>query len=263
MKPKRGFDAAIERANHLLKLYELICDTRKRNVRSDWASSFKTLMHWPAGETIVRVDGKGKQSVLVFREACNIDREHLAHSYLSELLRNAVVASVSALDRFLHDLIVKHSWKLLSQKEQDIPRDLMNFELSALDARKALEQLRKNSKARPGNLIKTAIQRKLHRNHTFQSADSVVRATKLLGVQNFWGKVAKEMPSRPTAEEAKATLEAITKRRNQIVHEADLVVTSRHQPRLRAMTYAEARERVEWMGQFGTAVDSVVAKSIK
>ncbi|MBI3301965.1 MAG: hypothetical protein HYZ72_07800 [Deltaproteobacteria bacterium] len=41
MKAIDAFDAAIDRANHFLLLYDLLCDTRERNVRKDWVSSFK------------------------------------------------------------------------------------------------------------------------------------------------------------------------------------------------------------------------------
>lgn len=56
MTPKVGFDTALGRAKNLLKLYELTCDTRKRNVRRDWSTSFKEVMKWPKKEKIVRVD---------------------------------------------------------------------------------------------------------------------------------------------------------------------------------------------------------------
>ena len=35
--PKDVFDAAIDRANHLLTLYDLLHDSRQRGIRSDWA----------------------------------------------------------------------------------------------------------------------------------------------------------------------------------------------------------------------------------
>lgn len=79
MTPKKGFSAAIERAKHLLRLYELICDTRQRAVRADWAEAFKKVMHWPASNQIVRIDGKNRHSILVFKEECGIAREHFAH----------------------------------------------------------------------------------------------------------------------------------------------------------------------------------------
>ncbi len=262
MTPKTGFDTALDRASHLIRLYELICDTRQRGVRADWAAAFKDVMHWPDGEAIVRVDGRDGQSILVFREEAGIDRNHFAHDYLSELLRSAVVASVSALDRLLHDLVVKYSWKLLTRKEKDIPKGLKNLTLTALDARKALEHLRKDSKARPGNLVKKAIQEKLHRDFTFQTPDSVLQAAKMLGIDDFWEKVAAQMQGRPVKQDVIEKLKEITLRRNQIVHEADLVRTNRQQPSLRSLTLDDAKDWVDWMRNFGAAVDDVVEQNV-
>ncbi len=262
MTPKTGFVAALERAKHLLRLYELVCDTRQRAVRADWAASFKRAMHWPANNQIVRVDGKDRQSILVFKEECGIDREHFAHEYLSELLRSALVAAVSALDRMLHDHVVKHCWKLLSRKEDEVPKKLKALSLSALDARKALEQLRKDPASRPGNIIKIAIQEKLHRDYTFQTPDSVLLASHMLGIKDFWGKVATKLPGNPSKEATIKQLREITKRRNQIVHEADLIRTNRRDPSLRPISFSDAERQVKWMEAFGGAVNDVIEENV-
>lgn len=262
MTPEAGFNTAIGRAVHLLRLYELICDTRQRGVRADWATSFKQVMHWPNGEQIVRVDGKDRQSILVFRESCGIDREHFAHNYLSELLRSALVASVSAIDRLLHDLVVKHSWKLLNRREDDIPNKLKTLPLTANDAKKAVEHLRRNSESRPGNLVKKAIQERLHRDFTFQTPDSILEASKMLGIEDFWGKIAEKLDGRPAKKDVLDTLREITKRRNQIVHEADLIRTSRRDAPLREIGHDQAERWVEWMKSFGVAAGEVVDENV-
>jgi hypothetical protein len=262
MTPKKGFSAALERAKHLLRLYELICDTRERAVRADWAAAFKQVMHWPNGNKIVRIDGKDRQSIIVFKEECGIAREHFAHTYLSELLRSALVASVSALDRMLHDQVVKHCWKLLSKKEAEIPKKLKALSLSALDAKKALEYLRKDSASRPGSIIKKAIQEKLHREYTFQTPDSILLAAQMLGVDDFWGKVASKMQGNPPKYDVVEQLREITQRRNQIVHEADLIRTNRQEPSLRPITFSDAERQVKWMEEFGSAVNDVIEENV-
>lgn len=121
MKPKNGFDAAMARVDHLLNLYDILHNTRTRQIRSDWATKFLDLMHWPKGEAIVRVNGKDKNSLLILRPPLQLDHTRFSHDYLSELLRSAVVATVSALDRYVHDLVLHHSWALLSRSEKAIP----------------------------------------------------------------------------------------------------------------------------------------------
>jgi hypothetical protein len=219
-------------------------------------------MHWPNGEQIVRVDGKDRQSILVFRESCGIERDHFAHDYLSELLRSAIVASVSAIDRLLHDLVVKHSWKLLTQREDQVPKKLKELPLTAYDAKKALEHLRRDGDSRPGNIIKRALQDRLHRDFTFQTPDSILGAAKLLGISDFWGKVADSFEGSPTKGELVEMLRKITKRRNQIVHEADLIRTSRREASLREISHPDAEEWVTWMDKFGRAVAEVVEANV-
>ena len=129
MTPTDGFDAAMGRADHLLCLYDVLHNSRSRAIRTDWAARFLDLMHWPTGEAIVRVDGKDKQSLLILRPSLGLDHTNFTHDYLSELLRSAEVATVSALDRYVHDLVLRHAWALLRKPEARIPTELKALSL--------------------------------------------------------------------------------------------------------------------------------------
>jgi hypothetical protein len=263
MKPLDSFNAAIDRARHLLNLYDLLHDSRQRGVRSDWADSFKALMHWPASESIVRVDGKDRDSLLVLREAVGIDRDQFSHDYVSELLRASVVAAISALDRYMHDLVLLHSWRLLSKPEDQIPNELKKIAIPVTATKRALRRLRENSTARPGHIVKEAIQEHLHRHYTFQKPDDILKASKMLGVSNFWQSVANEMPVSPTKQDVIMSLRKIAARRNQIVHEADLVrKTKAKEITLRDISRREAHIWIEWMTEFVNAIDRVVANTV-
>jgi hypothetical protein len=263
MKPKNNFDVAMERADHLLRLYALLHDTRVRKVRADWAAKLTALMHWPRGEKIVRVDGKGRNSILLLREAAGVDRDKFTHEYLSELLRAAVVAIVSALDRYMHDLVVHYSWSLLSKTEQKIPKELKKLRIPVLSARYAVDKIRGAAKARPGVLVKEAIRNQLHREFTFQKPDDVQKAALMLGVEDFWGKVAEAMPGALRKADVKENLRQIADRRNQIVHEADLVRKARAKSTtMREITLNTALNWASWMQDFVTAVDAVVASTV-
>lgn len=263
MRPLDSFNAAIERGKHLLTLYDLLHDSRQRGVRNDWASSFKTLMHWPAGESIVRVDGKDRDSMLILRESVGIDREHFTHDYISELLRASVVAAISALDRYMHDLVLLHSWRLLSQKDANIPNELKKVAISVTTAKRVIQHLKKNPKARPGHIVKKAIQERLHRDYTFQKPDDILKASKMLGVPDFWQSVANEMPGTPPKNDVIATLRQISGRRNQIVHEADLVrKTKAKEITLRDLSRTDAGDWTDWIVDFVHAIDRVVDNAV-
>lgn len=260
MRVKATFDAAIIRSEHLLRLYELLQDTRQRSIRKEWSSKFKALMHWPAEEKIVRVDGRERKSILILRQELGIDRKHFSHEYLSELLRATVVTAVSALDRYVHDLVTHHCWSLLSKAEDRIPSELAKLRLPVLATKRALEKLRANKTSKPGLLIRAAVQEVLHRDHTFQKPDAIKQAMRMLGITDFWSKVASQLAGSPTPEVVKNRLREIVDRRNQVVHEADVIrKTKAKRTTLRDISEKHARDAVKWIKEFATAVEKVVA----
>jgi hypothetical protein len=250
------------RAEHLLSLYDVLRNTRSRAIRRDWAESFLDLMHWPRGEAIVRVDGKDRQSLLILRPSLGLDHTRFRHDDLSELLRSAVVTAVSALDRYVHDLVLHHSWALLRKPEAAIPSELKRLSLPVLATKRALERLRSDPTARPGHLVKTALQEQLHRD-TFQRPDDLMRAARMLGVEDFWARAAYAMPQRPRKEHVIAKLQTIVARRNQIVHEADITrKTKAKKITLRNITRSTAEDWCAWLRQFVAAFDQVVEAAV-
>ncbi len=258
VKSKDTFDFAYKRAKHYLTLYDIVHNSRQRAARSDWLESFKRFMRWPLGEDIVRIDGKGGNSLLILKEELGIDREHFAHDYASELLRSAIVAAISALDRYMHDYVVEKSWSLLSRPEKDIPKELKKIRIPVLATKKAVEKIRSDDSSRPGSLIKKEIQNVIHREFTFQKKDDIQKGARMLGVENFWGKVAAKMPGNPSKGEVQDALSKVAKRRNQIVHESDIVLKiSARKISQREIKHSEAEGFVKWVGHFVTAMDQV------
>jgi hypothetical protein len=220
-------------------------------------------MHWPQGEQIVRVDGKDAQSLLILREGAGLSRTQFTHDYLAELLRAAVVATVSALDRYMHDVVITHSWSLLTRAEPNIPKELKKLEIPILAARHAVDRLRKDKKARPGVLLKESLRDHMHKEYTFQRPDDVQKAAAMLGVKDFWGQVSAKMPGTPKKEAVMEQLRAIAARRNQIVHEADIVKKAKAKSvTMRDISAKTAAEWVTWMREFVGAVDSVVSDTV-
>lgn len=257
MAAKSTFDQAIERAEHFLTIYDLLKNRRKRKARSDWSKKFKNFMSWPQKDRIMRVDGKG--SVLVIRAPMpGLTYERFEHEYVSELLRSALVAAVSAMDRYMHDLTVDKGWALLSGPEKNIPNKLKELSVPVLVTTKALKALRENDNARPGSQVKKAMQDVLHRS-TFQGSGGIEQSLQMLGVRDIWRIIANQMPGDWTAEKLKKRLDGIVKRRNQIVHEADLErKISAKKDTLRAIRKKEADDIVEWIKNFVAAVEQVV-----
>lgn len=255
---KDTFDHAIARSNHFLTLYELLHDTRQRDARMDWIRNFNDCMHWPRNERVVRVDGKDKKSLLILREELKISRTQFNHDYLSELLRSALASSISALDRYMHDLVVERCWALLTGPEDEVPSELKKINIPVLAAKRAVAKVKKDRKARPGSLLKQEIQKVLHRNSTFQNANSITKASKMIGIKNFWSNVAHRMPGAPKVGDLQAELDSLCRRRNQIVHESDLILkTSARQITARPITFDEANDAVTKVSKLVDAIHAI------
>jgi hypothetical protein len=252
------FDFALKRANHFLKLHDILHNSRQRSGRADWLDKFKKLVGWPVGETVTRIDGKDKQSILLLRESVGVDREHFAHEYTSEILRSSVVAAISALDKYMHDIVVEQCWKLLNGPEKNIPKELAALKVPVLATKKALDRVRVDGKSRPGSQIKLEIQEMLHREFTFQNVHGIEKGAKMLGIKNFWQTVADEMPNTPSKGEVQKQLTKIARRRNKIVHEADIVrkISARNIAQ-NAIDHKEASDMVNWVKEFVYAMNRV------
>jgi len=116
------FKKAIDRSKHLIALYEMVFDTRKRGVRSDWADRFKQFMRWSRDTRILRVDGK--DSLLIIKNPPDgLTKEKFEKEYASELLRSSIVTSVSALDKYLHDTTLNSCFTLLRESKSGLPKN--------------------------------------------------------------------------------------------------------------------------------------------
>jgi len=231
-------------------------DSRQRDGRSDWLDKFKELMHWPKNESVTRIDGKDKNSLLIIRCSVGIDRTHFAQEYTGDILRSSVVAAISALDKYMHDIVVEKCWALLNGPEKNIPKALSELKVPVLTTKKALDEMRSNSNARPGSQVKLQIQEMLHREFTFQNVSGVENGAKILGVKDFWRKVADKMPESPG--EVQNKLKKVARRRNKIVHEADIVrKISAKRISQNQIDRTEARELVAWVKKFVTAMDDL------
>lgn len=127
-----------------------------------------------------------------------------------------------------------------------------------LATKKALEKLKSNPSSRPGTLIKKEIQNVIHIDFTFQKKSDIEKGAKLLGITDFWRQVSTKMPNNPSPGDVQDELTKIAKRRNQIVHESDLILkTSAKEISQRDITRADAENAINWVTSFVQALDEV------
>ncbi len=255
--PIETFEYAQTRAEHFLVLYRILHDTRRRKVRNDWADNFRNLMHWPKAEDFKRIDGEN--SILILRQELGISRKDFQHDYVSELLRRSLAFSISAMDLFFHDSVVSRSWNLLRNAEEDIPKELKKLSLSIVVTKRVIEQLKNNPSSRPSGRIKKELQTILHE-QTFQSSNGIKKAFDMLGVQDCWTKVSTEMGMDKAA--MLKLLNESVKRRNKIVHEADIILkTKAKRIDKRPISKKEVEEAVDFIRKFVEASNKVINDS--
>jgi hypothetical protein len=251
------FSLCIDRTNNLLLLYDILFDKRERKVRKDWSQNFCSLMHWSTTEKFIRIDGK--DSIIILKSSLNIDQKLFKTNQLDELLRSIIVYSVSALDRYFHDVLVEKVISILSKKEEEIPKELKNLNLPILSTKKALEKLKKDGKSRPGNILKSEIQIVLHDDYTFQNVHNIDKAIKMLDISDFWNRVGNEFSPKLTPIQIQNKIREISKRRNEIVHEADIVRKLRaKKPTLKSINRNKVEEYKIFIDNFIRATDKII-----
>lgn len=225
MTPKQAFDEVMGRARGLKRLHDGLINQRQRKIRSDWRQSFCKLMHWGKNRSsIERIDSP--DAVVVLRDKAKLQVRDFAKDSMDDLLRAALVFTVSALDRYVHERVCKGI--ISAYRNTDLLKEQEEFSISlqlAMNAsRKVREAQRQGKKVRPANEFRIAVQEQLHQ-RPFQSWKDIEYAFKLIGVSGIAGSI-QSRNGFGDMDEYKRELGRIVGRRNRIVHEGDI---PRHQ----------------------------------
>lgn len=226
MKPIDAYQDTAVRARTFVRLYEGLINTRQRSIRADWKRSFCQLMHWPQSSNLERVDSR--DAVIVLRHGASLVSSDFTRDSLRDLLRSAITYGVSALDRYVHERVIKgfvaafRAAKLTKQQSEF----QMPVTLSIDIARNVHAARRENNNHRPANEIRKSVQTTLHK-RPFQNWREIEYAFALIGFKNLAKSIRNANSVNVLATDAmREDLNKIVARRNQIVHEGDL---SRHQ----------------------------------
>jgi len=125
---------------------------------------------------------------------------------LSDILRAALVLSVSALDYYVHEVVRLGMLEIYNGSRSEPPA-FSSFQVS-LGSTRSLN-----------NLLEDEI-RQRHSYKSFQQPDKIADAIRLISDKKLWEEVGSVM-NRP-AKDIKQELSIIVDRRNKIAHEADI-----------------------------------------
>ena len=132
---------------------------------------------------------------------------------LSDLLRAALVLSVSALDYYVHE-VVKLGMLEVHRRIRSEPPAFAKFQINLGSAREGL-----SVDVSLDYWLEDEIQQS-HSYKSFQQPDKIAEAIRLISDKKLWEEVGKVMNR--TAENVKQELGIIVGRRNKIAHEADI-----------------------------------------
>ncbi|MEI6428262.1 MAG: HEPN domain-containing protein [Pseudanabaena sp. ELA607] len=132
---------------------------------------------------------------------------------LSDILRAALVLSVSALDYYVHE-VVKLGMLEIHRGTRSEPPAFAKFQINLGSAREGL-----SVDVSRDYWLEDEIQQR-HSYKSFQQPDNIADAIRLISDKKLWEEVRKVMNR--TAKDIKQELGIIVDRRNKISHEADI-----------------------------------------
>lgn len=258
MTPIDAYRHTSERAWRVYRLHDGLVDMRRRAMRSDWKKRFCSLMHWNQSDEISRVDSR--EAIIILRDGARLSRDDFSVDAIDDLLRSALVLGVSALDRYVHERVIRGIVKAL--RRPNLNRTQEDFSIPAslsLEIAQALQRAaRKKQKLRPANEIRNKVQDILHK-RPFQSWREIQSAFELLGVNDLAGQL-QTLYTIGDFGPKKDYLNKIITRRNWIVHEGDLI---RHRKggkaRCHEITPKFVREGLEFMDSLSEKLDLISA----
>lgn len=258
MTPLQAFEDTLDRARYFVRLRNGLVNVRKRGIRSDWKAKFCSLMHWPASSGISRIDGN--DAIIVLRDEAELQAQDFSSNATDELLRSALVYGLSAVDRYMHERVVRGIIPAL--RSTTLNQQQKDFSVPATEVMKMAQRAARASHAgevvRPANDLRNAIQELLHK-RPIQSWREIDWAFKLLGETKLETKLKAALSVQDLGP-VKKTLGDINHRRNSIVHEGDLLKfkrAGRARLKLKEISPGDVTSQLDFLEVLVQALDTI------
>lgn len=177
-----------------------------------------------------------------------INTLRLPHTDVEDLLRSEIVYSVSALDRFIHDLVKAGMVEIYEGRRAATPQ-YSSFNLSIGQH----QDIQTAIVPPPGMVFRSIIEKK-HSYETFQAHEKIKDALNLIWNETHkWQRIAHAIGR--TENDIKTELSNIVIRRNQIVHEMDLDLSTGS---AQSISHATTRHIVTFVKLLGETIHSLL-----
>jgi len=252
MKLTDTFSTAIGHADKLTLLHARLTTRNLRSIRSEWADRFfhARLTNWPKGSGLWR--SKNDTILLVGTADAALSHLDFTSEALLYLLRAALVMSMAAIDKLLHEALSKHFVTLVKKGKLD---DLLHLELSK-SYRIAIEsRVRKGKggkiRSRPGHKLKAAVLDKLYQ-VSFLSLRHFQGICSACGKDGIFDKYGRTMSPSQSSKQLHNRWSRLYMRRNHIAHECDIMRKSKaRKVHFHLITSTELKKDIEFVKNFG------------
>jgi hypothetical protein len=224
--PREVFEENIRPAELLVCIHTLL-ENDGIQTDGDLVSRVRERMGYGAAEALMLISNAVFLGVI--REQARVHATDLRRSRLDNLLRQAVVASCSALETYLYALLETHLTTVVQALGKNFlpsDRELMQFlrgiEFKIDDALRIMTDP-DSSPLFIANKILTLVQQKY-----VKGVSGVHAAGTMLGLDNPWTLIATALARK--VDDLREIVKRVTDRRNDIVHRADRPATNPNGP---------------------------------
>lgn len=182
--------------------------------------------------------------------------------WTSDVLRASLIFSVASFDAYMHDKISEIIPSLIKNKKSNLPGSL----IEALKQFVSYEKLLKIFfEERPHEHFRTAI-KKFYKEKTIQDIGDIEKVIKVLGISDFWFKLANILNNRPgrikklSKASVKKLIQPYVERRHKIVHEADLYTSKYKRASMRVVKIDFIKKAIKDIKLFTEGIDKVISK---
>jgi len=193
---------------------------------------------------------RAQKLVDLHRTLCSRGRPRAEYA---DILRAAVVISVSAMDAYFHEKIPENIARLVrAKKGKNLPGKFVDTIKSGASHDKLIGIF---FQKRPLSHIVTIV-RKSMTDRTYQDPSKIEDVLKIVGVTDVWYKVGRKLKLRK--EKAKTYIQGYVTRRHQIVHRGDYGQTKKTKNQLKPITRPYAERCVREVKRFVEAIDGII-----
>lgn len=253
MKLSVTFQEATRDADSLLRYYDALLTKNQRAARSDWITRFRRarLNNWVQSDGIWR--SYNDAILMIGKTSQGLSHSSFSSESLAVLLRSALVMSLAAVDKVLHEAISRHFVSLIKSESLD---KLVRIEISksyaiAMDTRRRTGKGGR-TRLRPGPRFKAESIDRMYR-ESYLSIQRLQEVCAALGKDKIFDRYGKSLAPQRKSTELQKEWSSVYARRNHIAHECDIVrKRSTRRVHFHRSRPLELREQIAFVKAFGT-----------